>query len=178
MDINNLSPTGRAILLLIGQILIVIVCAGYIEYTYLTEIVPDQVVSETYEVADCQVTDKSITVRNGIVNRYRADFQIHYTASNGQEYNTWVSGNGLDTSFANDRESQETMLQEFDVGEIYPCWYNPDSPELVVLMLRHSWSSTFPLFIPSIILLIVIYYLTRTAFFLVNDIIQKRRNNK
>lgn len=178
MDISKFSPTGRAILLLIGQILVVIACLGYIEYTYLTEIVPDQVVSETYEIADCQVTDKSITMRSGIVNRYRADFQINYIASNGQEYNAWVSGNGLDTSFTNDRDSQEEMLQEFSVGETYPCWYNPESPELVVLMLRHSWSSTFSLFIPSIILLIVIYYLTRNAFFLTNEFMQKRRNKK
>lgn len=155
--------TGRNILLLIGQILVVIICISYIEFIYANDIYPDKVVSETYVETQCVIGGEHITTHGKVIHRYRADFLINY-AANGIPYSTWVSGNGLDHSFTSNRASQEDVLSNYQLGSAYPCWYNPRAPQMAVLVLRHSWSSTFPLFIPSVILLTVIYYLLRTLF--------------
>lgn len=161
MDFSQLSHTKRNVFLLLGQIILLVICVSYIEYVYLTNILPDKIVNNTFEQVQCVLSDKKLEKRGTTIPRYRADFLITYSV-NGKPYNTWVSGNGLERSFTMDRGSQQNMLNQFDVGQTYPCWHNPESPQIAVLVLRSNWSSTFKLFIPSIILLIVIYYLSRT----------------
>lgn len=158
--------TGRNILLLIGQIIIIAACIAYIEFIYYGNILPDKVVSETYTQTECLVSDERIATHGKVVHHYRADFLITYMA-NGVKHSRWVSGNGLDESFTTNRSSQEDVLSGYTVGQSYPCWYNPNAPEVAVLVLRHSWVSTFPLFIPSVVLLIVIYYLWRNVYELI-----------
>lgn len=152
--------SGRNLVLLIGQLIVIILCLGYIEFIYYSNILPDKTVSETYTETQCLVSDERISKHGEIVHEYRADFLIQYTA-NGITYNKWVSGNGLDTSFTTNRASQEDVLSGFTVGQNYSCWYNPEHPEIAVLVLRHSWTSTFPLFIPSVVLLIAVYFFWR-----------------
>lgn len=185
MDFRQLfSTTGRNILLLIGQSIALVICVLFIESVYYTNILPDKTVNDTYEVAQCTITDKKLHMHGTLVHTYRADFLVNYSVDT-KAYNAWVSGNGLDFAYSSDRAGQEQSLTQFDVGQSYPCWYNPENPKMVVLVLRHNWSSTFPLFIPSVIFLIVLYYFVRTLFELLGvatttarEKISERKSNK
>lgn len=177
MKLHELSPITRYLFLLIGQILLVVLCIGCIEFIYYRDILPDKVVSETYIETQCTIVDEQVEKRGKIVPLYRANFLINYTSTEGNSYNTWVSGNGLDQTFSTDKTMQEDVLDEYDIGQVYPCWYNPQAPEIAVLVLRQSWASTFPLFIPSVILLIVLYFVWRTVSQLLEAIAEKKQEH-
>ncbi len=163
MNVKNLADPSRKIIMFAVQLVVLIICIWFIEFIYYANIYPDKYVKEKYETTICRILNKELTVRGRIVNRYRADFLVSYKAA-GVEYRGAISGNGLDRSFTTDRLSQENLLNQFDINNSYPCWYNPDVPALVVLVLRHNWSSTFPLFVPSVLGLIVSYYLLQSIF--------------
>lgn len=178
MDMENFLVSGRKIILFAGQLVILFFCIWYIEFIYYTNIYPDKLVKETYEQTNCIVVNKTLSSKGHLLSSFRADFLVSYTAA-GVQYREWISGNGLDRSFTTDRASQESVLDQFDVNATYPCWYNPETPQLIVIALRHNWASTFPLFIPSVIAFIMIYYLARTLFeFLGENAIKLRKNNK
>ncbi len=63
-----------------------------------------------------------------------------------------------------DKLSQQELLDQFDNGGAYPCWFNPITPQVIVLVQRHSWSSTFPLVVPSVVALIMIFYILKAIF--------------
>ncbi len=160
MDIRQLKDPGRKIAAFAGQLVILIICIGFIEFIYYGNIYPDKLVKESFEETNCRLVSKNLTTVGRVLHRYRADFLLNYTVGN-TSYQNWASGNGLDRSFSTDQDLQQEELDQFEENGIYPCWYNPEAPQIIVLVLRHSWSSTFPLFIPSVIALIMIYYIAR-----------------
>ncbi len=163
MNIKNFNESGQKIILFVLQTIILIICICYIEFVYYVNINPDKYVKEKYEESSCQILDKKMSMKGHILHEYRADFLVHYSGA-GVQYTRWISGNGLDRSFTTDKVSQQDLLDQFDTGNNYLCWYNPDVPSMVVLILRHNWSSTFPLFIPSVIGIIVAYYILQSIF--------------
>jgi hypothetical protein len=118
-----------------------------------------------------------------LLPKYRADFRVSYSV-HGVQYNKWVSGNGLDYSYIHDKDTQEDILSQFQEGGSYPCWYNPDNTAQIVLVMRHSWSSTFPLMIPSAIAMLMLYYFFQTLFQVMGKAtikvreVQEKRKNK
>lgn len=175
MDRRILIDIGRQIILLIGQIVIFFLCIGYISYIYDVNILPDKNVAETFTVSSCQVVKKTLETKGRVVHRYRADFLVNYVV-NGNTYQSISSGNGLDYAFTTNKASEEELLTEFDEGASYPCWYDPSRPQIVVLVLRHNWTSTFPLVVPSVISLIMLYYIFKTLFQYLEILIVKMRN--
>jgi hypothetical protein len=161
------TQTGSRIALLIGQVIVLLACVTYIEFVYTTNILPDKEAKESYNEASCFVISKRLNAQGQFAENYRADFLISYNV-NRVQYNHWVSGNGLDMKFTQNRTGQEKILSRFDVGGTYPCWFNPKNPEVSILVLRHNWLSTFPLMIPSVISLIIIYYLMKNLFELIS----------
>lgn len=157
------SQTGSRVALLTGQVIVLLLCITYIEYVYTFNILPDKEAKEAYSEASCFVISKRLNAQGQFAGRYRADFLISYNV-NRVQYNRWVSGNGLDMKFSQNRVAQEKLLSRFDVGGTYPCWFNPKNPELSVLVRRHNWLSTFPLMIPSVMSVIVVYYLFKNLF--------------
>ncbi len=161
MKPRSFYTTGSSILWFLGQVIVLLICLWYIEFIYDQDIYPDKVVAETFGVADCSLLNKTLTTSGKVIHRYRADFQLVYFV-NGKQYQSWTSGNGLDRSATTDLASQQDVLNQYNVGATYSCWYNPAVPQAVVLVQRHSWSSSFPLIIPSVIALIMIFYLLRS----------------
>jgi hypothetical protein len=184
MDKNILLTAGSRAFWFIGQLLILFICIYYIEHTYFDNIRPDKIVAETYKDNECLIQQKGLSQRGRFVRSYRADFLLTYVV-NETSYSAWTSANGLDRSFTTDKLSQESELNQFTVGVSYPCWYNPQSPQIVVLVLRHTWTSTFTLFIPSVIALIMLYYLFRSLFIFfgtasikTRETIKKKKTNR
>lgn len=163
MNAKNFTARRRKIILFAGQFIVLVVCLWFIDYLYYANIYPDKLVKKTFTSSNCAVVKKQLLEKTNIVRRFRADFLVSY-AVGGTPYQTWVSANGLDNAFTTDQASQKDQLSQFEVGQTYPCWYNPDVPQIAVLVLRHDWASTFPLFIPTMIALIMSYYLARNFF--------------
>ncbi|HLB57694.1 MAG TPA: hypothetical protein VJL60_02645 [Gammaproteobacteria bacterium] len=166
--------TGSKIGLFIGQFIVLVLCIWYIQFIYYDDILPDKTVKENYVQTSCVITNKVLTEHGRIVHTYRADFLVSYLVG-GDQYVATTSANGLDRSFRSNRVAEEELLNQFDIHDSYPCWYNPEFPQLVVLVLRHHWSSTFPLFIPSVIAFVMIYYLTRSLFVFLGIVSVKTR---
>lgn len=151
--------------MMILQIIIIALCLGYIEYVYFTDIRPDKVVTNTFNKTQCELADKNLGALSRMTNSYRANFLVKYTVD-GKNYNQWVSGNGLNFSYVPSKDEEVNILNQYQVGKSYQCWYNPKMPQEAVLVLRNDWTSTLPLFLPSIIILIVLYYLLRSIYHL------------
>lgn len=162
MRSRQMYEAGSRVVLFIGQVIILVFCISYIQLIYNNNILPDKEVNDNYSVANCTIVDKKLETKGRVLHTYRADFLVSY-AANGVQYNRWVSANGLDLAFSSDRVTQESELSQFNKGDDYSCWYNPADPQIAVLVLRHNWLSTFPLVVPSVIALIVSYYMMRTV---------------
>lgn len=61
---------------------------------------------------------------------YRPEFHIRYEVAGRElEARTWRIVQSSSTS----KSSQEKVLSRFEVGQTYPCWYDPADPARVVL---------------------------------------------
>jgi len=156
------TEIGRRMMLLLGQFLVLIICISALNYAYHMNINPDRQVIASYVKTECFLLSKKLTTKDRFVHLYRADFRISYTVDNVQ-YTKWVSGNGLDNSFTRHAVEQENILSQFEDGGTYPCWYNPDDPGSVVLLVRKNWTSTFPLIVPTVIFVFVFYYFIKSV---------------
>jgi len=159
-NLSTLLPLGYQLTIFLVQIVILIACIEYARIIYKDEVLPDKMVKDNFSQIACTVVSKKLSEKVHLVHSYRADFLISYEVNN-VPYQTWVTGNGLDQDFFHQREPQETTLSQFQIGSAYTCWYDPKAPQIAVLVLRHDWISTLPLIIPTLIALIVIYYIIK-----------------
>ena len=162
---RDFTQTGSRLLLLLGQCLIIVVCLAYIHYIYSANILPDKRAKETFKETACFLISKRLSAHGKIFTKYRADFLISYRVQ-GEQYNRWVSGNGLDMAFHDNEAAEEDVLSQYDVGGSYPCFYDPGYPQISLLVVRHNWLSTFPLMVPSVIILITFYFLIKNSYHL------------
>ncbi|OGT42583.1 MAG: hypothetical protein A3F42_01070 [Gammaproteobacteria bacterium RIFCSPHIGHO2_12_FULL_37_34] len=165
--------------LLIGQFIILLSCIFYIEYFYSENIYPDKRAKEVFVQTTCALLNKKLNAQASSPNNYlyRADFLIHYSVNN-IPYTHWVSGNGLNTAFTKHSAPKEEILSQFNVGNAYPCWYDPNNPSIAILVMRHYWFSTFPLILPSIIGVIVFYFLLTNLLEIISNWLIKNRAKK
>ena len=170
---NEARSISIQTVLLIGQLLILIGCIYYIYFIYQTDIRPDKIANDTFNETTCFIIDKKLTTRRDAYYKYRADFLINYNVE-GVQYNRWVSANGLDESFKYNKQNQQYLLAQYDTGENYPCYYDPDNPNLSILVQRYNWVSTFPLFIPSVVIMIMLFYLIETMNTLFQNLSKKK----
>lgn len=160
MRTRYLSETGNRLLLLAGQIVVLLICFIYLEHVYIKNILPDKTAKDSFVQTQCLLLDKKLSSKGRLLSQYRADFLIAYNI-NDVAYQRWVSGNGLDNSWARTRANQELLLSQYQVNANYDCWYNPAYPSIAILVMRHNWLSTLPLILPSIISVITLYYLLK-----------------
>jgi hypothetical protein len=171
------SSTFGRIILFFSQLIVVLLCVLYITHIYTMNILPDKQAKETFDETRCTILSEKLEVKGRVFHRYRADFFITYTVDN-KPYALWVNGNGLDISFTQNKREQEQIISLFDIGEMYPCWYNPENPSMVVLVQRHNWRSTFPLMVPSVVGVIAFYYMLKSFFLFFGEAKQRSRQIK
>lgn len=144
---------------MMGQVLILVSCLLYIDYLYHTTVLPEFKAQNEYTRTQCFVMSKKLSRKKGFVaDKYRAEFLLSF-AANGTQYNRWVSNRGLDMSYTRDSSDSSSALTHFRVGANYQCWYNPQDPEMVLLVPRKSSAVLMPLLIPAIIGMVAFYFL-------------------
>ena len=156
-----LKDFREGIFLLIGQFVLLVLSIIFIYYFYTNDIAPDKRVAEDFSMTNCMVVDKGIAQSSGAYHRYRAEFRLDYTTPMGATEGI-ASANGIDFTYSTDLATQQAYLDEFEKGSVYPCWFNPKKTTEVVLVLRHSWYSTLPLILPSLIAIIMFFYIGKS----------------
>lgn len=170
-----LTQARRQFAILVCQIVALILCVIYIEYVFLTNVVPDKAVQSSFKQTECFLISKRLLVERDLIRLYRADFYVSYNVQ-GMQFNRWASGNGLDTSFNSNQSEEENILNRYDIGGTYMCSYNPALPGQVVLVARHRWFAVFPLLIPMVLGVIAFYYFMKTLLRILRQRYKKARD--
>jgi MFS family permease len=115
-------------------------------------VVPMLRAAYAYVETDCVVLEKKLEEsqddEGGIT--YRPAIRIRYTVAN-RDHDIWT----YDTvrAYGNIRGWSQAILDRFQVGGHYPCWYDPDDPGKAVLTRELSWFLLFAL-IPLIFVIL------------------------
>jgi hypothetical protein len=163
MKTKYFTSKGSRLVLLILQLAIVLLCAGYVEYVYYADIHPERQVKKVFTRTDCSILNKRLSEKGSDVKKYRADFLISYNIK-GVQYNRWVSGDGLEMLYSKDKAAQEKLAAKFEVGKNYTCWFNPLLPQVAVLVTKHNWNPVVPLLAPIVVGLIALFFFFKNLF--------------
>lgn len=117
---------------------------------------------QRYQAGSCTITAKQLLQEeqqethssNGhryttLETVYRPDFQFFVHTANGLSYKA-EGYDALGTS-SSDQSSQQAIVDQYTVGQSYPCWYNPTNPTQAVLTRQFDW---FIFLIPALFLLV------------------------
>lgn len=95
-----------------------------------------------------EVTQTNIQTINGhtsttttTTTEYTPDFQFTVQTADGHSY----AAQGYDAGSASDRAGQQAIVDQYTVGETYPCWYDPADPSQAVLTRQFGWVGVFVL---------------------------------
>ncbi len=128
-------------------------------------VLPQYHANAKYLQNDCVVLDKRISEGRGDNGKtYRPEFQIQYQVD-GRNFEAWT----YDASemYSSGRASKQKILDQFEVGQRYPCWYDPDDPSKVILVRGYHWSIALFLGVPMIFLAVGfggIFFTLRSAY--------------
>ena len=86
---------------------------------------------------------------------YAPSFEYRVRTADGRTY-TADSYDGSD-SYTSDRAGQQTIVDRYNVGQSYPCWYNPANPTQAVLVRQLDWAL---ILIGGIFLLVSVFIVT------------------
>ncbi len=134
---RKLGAAGEA---LFFAVFLLLGCAGLVALTS-TLVIPEWRANHEFIPCRCTVADKRVaqTEREGSLV-YRPEIEIQYRIDD-ESYVAWtydvqtVRGNG----YTSDKAAAEQILNRFDTGQQYTCWYDPLSPSTAILVRGTSW---------------------------------------
>ncbi|HLA86218.1 MAG TPA: DUF3592 domain-containing protein [Thermoguttaceae bacterium] len=126
-------------------------CAGLVTMV-ATLVLPEWRVNNEFVETTCVVRGKLLAVErrdDAVVYRplIAIDYRVNGKPCSAKTYDVC----GSDSS---DRETQQAVIDRFDVGKKYPCWYDPRDPATVVLVRGYRWMTGLLLVIPLSLMLI------------------------
>ena len=94
-------------------------------------------VYRNFEEGTCKILSKHILENDGDDGpTYAPDFRFLVNTSSGERYET--SGYQRIRQYSSGRSGKEEILDRFQVERVYPCWYDPDNPQVAVLVRGSS----------------------------------------
>lgn len=109
---------------------------------YFTVVVPQWQANTEFVAHHCRVLGKKIGEKPGDDETlYRPEIQIEYSIQNEKfvvwTYDIWA----FDPSggYSPGREDKQKILDRFQPGQQYPCWYDPEDPTRAVLVRDYTW---------------------------------------
>ncbi len=114
------------------------VIMGFIVYTMALNLIkPMMRAMFEYKPTTCTVMDNKILQSySGRTTSYDANFLLSYQVAN-QNYSHWARGVSDSYSL---KLLSEDALARYKIGKVYPCWYDPNEPETVVLKRPFDFS--------------------------------------
>lgn len=131
-----------------ASLLFVGACILAAVFTFL--FLPEVAANRRFVQNTCRVVDKKVDVRVADeIRSYRPRIEIEYTVD-GQAYRTWTYR--ITQSYSADISYPRQVISRYEVGEEYPCWYDPLDPSRAVLELQYTKFVWLMLLLPSILM--------------------------
>ncbi len=77
---------------------------------------------------------------------YRAELLLEYEAED-QTHESW-SYTDVTGGYSSGRDAKQAMLDRYEIGTAYPCWYDPAKPTTVCLSRGYDWLTWTLLLLP------------------------------
>jgi hypothetical protein len=77
---------------------------------------------------------------------YRAEVLLEYEAD-GQTHESWAYQD-VTGAYTSGREAKQAMLDRYEIGRAYRCWYDPQEPTTVCLARGYDWLAWTMLLLP------------------------------
>ncbi len=85
----------------------------------------------------CEIENKRVVVTDDPdETRFRPEFLLRFEVE-GRSQAHW--GYSVCRVISTNRAEQEAILEGYEVGQTYPCWYDPSDPTRVVLVREFGW---------------------------------------
>ncbi|HEX5446617.1 MAG TPA: DUF3592 domain-containing protein, partial [Pirellulales bacterium] len=78
---------------------------------------------------------------------YAPRFRLRFSLD-GRTYSPWASYDVADLHDS-DRARSERLIERFEIGEDYACWYDPRNPERVIMARGYTWFAWLMLLVPA-----------------------------
>ena len=107
-------------------------------------VIPEWRANHAFEETVCEVLHvrNPVEIEDDDGKTYKPMVEIAYTV-NGQRYISEAYDIAMKRDVRlvrlNDELAARELIDEFKVGETYPCWYDPTDPETVVLVRGYTW---------------------------------------
>ncbi len=116
-------------------------------------LIPDWRANNRYVAGTCVVLDRRLTDSigkfpgegDGATITYHPEIKIRYEVD-GRNHEAWTY-DGI-AMFYPDKAQMQAIVDGFQVGASYPCWFDPRSPEKAILVRGHAWAPYFLLVVP------------------------------
>jgi hypothetical protein len=109
-------------------------------------VIPDLRVNQQFVEAKCLVLQTRAGKQEvNETTTYRPEVQILYEID-GRSFRQWTYD--IAGVYSPDRQTQQKLIEGFQVGKEYPCWYDPADPSRVVLVRGYTWSGWLLLLLP------------------------------
>lgn len=112
---------------------------------FSTMTLPELRVNRDYLETTCRVLSKRLK-EEGDGFAYRPEIEIEYQVAGDTHHvmNTYdIAGR-----YNSDRQYSQNILDAFQVGSQYPCWYDPRDPDRAVLVRGYSWYASLMMLFP------------------------------
>ena len=145
---RTLGSVGEALFfaffLLLGGIVLTVML--------FTLVIPEWQVNHEFVEHTCKIVGKRLAEKESEDGPlYRPEFQIEYVF-NGAKLSTWTYA--ISNPYSSGRESKQSILTKYSLGETVPCWVNPVNPAQAVLVRGYSWWIYLVLFVPVVFIII------------------------
>lgn len=135
---------------------------GLVLDTKIEVVQPDEEEGQDAGARDETAADAPAENQQDSQLRYRPQIQIQYEVDSEQHtrwtYRHWKPDFVL-------REDAVAVTERFQIGQSYPCWYDPDDPQQVVLERGYNWWVWLILILPTTFVLVGISGLGYTLFY-------------
>lgn len=110
---------------------------GGVVLIFATLVIPEWRANHVFVETDCTVLDKRVGTRATEAGEesYRPEVQIQYRVDDGL-YTAWTYD--IRGGYTSDEEAAQSPLEQFEVGQAYACWHDPQHPETAVLVRGYS----------------------------------------
>ena len=91
-----------------------------------------------YQEGECRVVKADVALMDGI---YVVDVE-HRVEIDGRQIQTHHTNTEEERPLASTRDAAEELLKRYEVGKLYPCWYDAANPDAHSVLLRdglHPW---------------------------------------
>ena len=134
-------------------------------------LVKDGLEFQNYQAGRCTIRAKQLLSEPGTtapglpaVTVYRPDFEFLVQTADGHHYQ--AHGYRYNTPYSDqDQSSAQAIIDQYEIGKTYPCWYDPADPTQAVLTREFSWVDNLwpiamlPLFVSIVVVIFMVAFI-------------------